>query len=140
MLKVQSLTVRSDRLVCIVCVDPPTPRTSSPDLMRALTARFPDLPRHACVNEAGPTFAHVMDRTSLPHVLEHLIIDLQLAALASRGATASADRMLTGATQWVNLKKGTARIEVSYWDDLVALKCVTRAVDELNQVCEGLAK
>lgn len=132
MLTVKSLTVRPERVVCIVSVKRACLLTT-PALAHKAAKAFPDLPRHACVNEKGPTFGHVMKRTPLPHLLEHLIIDLQLEQYARMERFACQNRPpLTGTTQWVNRSKGLARVEVSYWDDLVALRCVAQAADLLN--------
>lgn len=135
MLVVQSLAVRADRIVCMVRVDSPFPRMTSPELVRRVLERFPDLPRHACVNDQGATFAACMDATPTPHLLEHMVIDCQLEELAAQAPEEQVRAAsLKGSTHWVNWERGTARIEVSYWDDLVALRCFTRCVDLLNSL------
>ncbi|MDO4502341.1 MAG: hypothetical protein Q4D06_04080 [Coriobacteriia bacterium] len=140
MLTAQAMTVRPDRVVCVVQVKPPFPLMTSPELMARVLERFPDLPRHACVNQVGPSFAQVMDHTPTPHLLEHLVIDLQLEQYARMDLPAAIQaRPLTGVTQWVNREKGTARVEVGYWDDLVALGCFTRAIELLNQLAASPA-
>lgn len=45
---------------------------------RLLAAR-PSLAFHTCLNAEDAPFAEVLARTSLPHALEHLVIDLQAA-------------------------------------------------------------
>lgn len=135
MLSIQSLTVKADRIVCIVRVEPPFPRSTDEALMDRVLEQYPDLPRHACVNDRGVTFSACMDSTSTPHLLEHMVIDRQLEELAR-----ASDRLepsavnVTGATHWVNGEKGTARIEVGYCDDLVALRCFSECVDYLNSL------
>ena len=79
-LAIERLTVRTGRIVCDVVLSPTCPRLTTPELAARVRAQFPTLPRHACVNDRGPTFAAVMDRTPLPHLLEHLVIDLQTRA------------------------------------------------------------
>lgn len=160
-LSVEHVTVRTGRLSVLVRVAAGTPRFSSPDLAARLCEWFPTLPFHACVNEVGETFGCVMGSTSLPHVLEHLVIDLQVRASASADApngctdapSASADASALGAgaapsaqsgpanpapafvgtTEWLDQAAGTARIEVSFADDLVALRALRDAADILNR-------
>ena len=79
-LAIERLTVRTGRIVCDVVLSPACPRLTTPELAARVRAQFPTLPRHACVNDRGPTFAAVMESTPLPHLLEHLVIDLQTRA------------------------------------------------------------
>lgn len=96
-INVEKVTVFTGRLSVLVRVSPGAPRVSTPQLAARLCERFPTLPSHACVNDVGETFGCVMGETSLPHVLEHLVIDLQARAhaqggeqLAHAGGTAAA--------------------------------------------------
>jgi hypothetical protein len=125
-LTVERLTVRADRLVCEVAVAPTAPRSTSPELLARVCAARPHLPLHACVNEEGDTFAAVMDHTSLPHLLEHLVIDMQAQAVSDANA------VFVGTTEWIDEFAGRARIEVSFTDDLVALRAFRDAIAFLN--------
>ncbi len=138
-LGVERLTVRRDRVSCDVAIALGAPRYASPALADRVRAAFPDVPRHACVNDEGETFAAVMDHTSLPHVLEHLVISLQARAEAARtGARAGRPYaseggvVFVGTTEWTDESAGRARIEVSFADDLVALRAFRDAVAFLN--------
>ena len=84
-LVIERLTVRADRVVCDVVLAPGVPRRTTPELAARVRAAHPHVPRHACVNDEGDTFAAVMDHTSLPHLLEHLVIDFQTRAAVRRG-------------------------------------------------------
>ncbi|MGI6534967.1 MAG: cyanophycin synthetase family protein [Eggerthellaceae bacterium] len=128
-LAIERLEVRRDRIVATVRVDPAHPN-STPRLARALTSVLPDLPRHACVNPEGDYFAAVMDHTSLPHVLEHVVIDLQTSAFAA----ADPDRVFTGVTRWTDAARGTATVEVSYHDDVTAIRAFRDAASLLNRL------
>lgn len=156
-LSIERLTVRSDRIICDVALAPDAPRFATPRLASRIRAAFPDVARHACVNDEGDTFAAVMDHTSLPHVLEHLVISLQVRA-ADEAATmrgmdwdvgaatwssaedrssaaaprAAGEAVFVGTTEWANEASGRARIEVSFTDDLVALRAFRDAVRFLN--------
>lgn len=127
-ISVERMAVRVDRLVCDVVIDRGVSRLTTPELAACVRATFPDVPRHACVNERGDTFSCVMDSTSLPHLLEHLVIDLQ-----TRGADAG-DAVFVGTTTWTDECAGRARVEVSFTDDLVALRAFRDAVHFLNDI------
>ena len=75
--RVERMEVRRGHLVCRVAFGA-APRVTSPQLMSRVLAVVPTLAQHACVNERGTTFAAVMDCTPLPHLLEHLVVDLQV--------------------------------------------------------------
>ena len=127
MISVDAITFRPDRMVCEVHVDPGTPTHTSPTLATAICEAFPTLPHHACVNSQGTTLGDCLGRTSLPHVLEHLVIDYQVSY---------DDEMFVGTTEWLDRNAGTARIEVSYRDDVVALRALQQAVASLNDLLD----
>lgn len=83
----------------------------------------------------------MIDHTSLPHLLEHLVIDFQTRAAVRRGDGAEAgsaaayadagsalDAVFVGTTEWTDEAAGRARIEVSFLDDLVALRAFRDAI------------
>lgn len=125
-LSIDRLTVRADRLVCEVSVAPGARRFTTPELLARVCAQHPNLPRHACVNDEGDTFGAVMERTSLPHLLEHLVIDLQAQEASDE------DAVFVGTTEWLDEFAGRARVEVSFIDDLVALRAFRDATAFLN--------
>ncbi len=122
--------VGAGRIGCDVTLTAHAPRTTDPVLAARVRASFPDLPRHACVNGAGDTFGAVMEATSLPHLLEHLVIDLQTQAAPP---DASPDTAYVGITRWTDENAGRAHIEVSFTDDLVALRAFRDATRFLNE-------
>lgn len=118
---------------------------------------------HTCVhgddpaaNPDNPTFGAVIENTSLPHVLEHLIIDEQVrnaetprpnsapvtpsdpAALAPSPAPFT-DATFVGTTEWLDEAAGLARVEVNFTDDLVALRALRSALAFLNGILDGKA-
>ena len=129
-LVIERLTVRADRVVCDVVLAPGVPRRTTPELAARVRAAHPHVPRHACVNGAGDTFGAVMEATSLPHLLEHLVIDLQTQAAPP---DASPDTAYVGITRWTDENAGRAHIEVSFTDDLVALRAFRDATRFLNE-------
>ncbi len=122
--------VGAGRIGCDVALAAQAPRTTSPQIAARVCASFPNLPRHACVNGAGDTFGAVMEATSLPHLLEHLVIDLQTQAAPP---DASPDTAYVGITRWTDENAGRAHIEVSFTDDLVALRAFRDAARFLNE-------
>lgn len=129
--------MHDDRIVCEVVVSPQALRMTSPALMEDILKDFPRLARHACVNEVGNTFAAVMNHTSIPHVLEHLVIDAQVRAYDAEqpiGAKSPVpDLVFVGTTEWIDEQAGRARIEVNFADDLVALRAFRDATCFLNK-------
>lgn len=149
-IRVERMEVRRGHLVCQVAFGA-APRITSPQLMSHVLAEVPTLARHACVNERGTTFAAVMDCTPLPHLLEHLVVDLQVRAeagqwLALSGVAAEApphvagamhDHPIVGTSEWLDEAAGIARIDVSFADDLVALMAMRDSVAFLNKLLRG---
>ncbi len=198
-LVIERLTVRPDRIVCDLRVSPSAPASTSPGLVRRVLADYPTLLDHACVNDEGDTFAAVADHTSLPHLVEHLVIDAQVRQAVQAGSPAAGARsapdarsgriaagarpapsacpvaqtaavaeplppagpahganrageaaspfraavkkstMYVGTTEWVDRFAGHAVVEVSYTDDLTALRSFRDAVCAVNHlVKEGV--
>ena len=133
-IRVQRIVVRKGRIVCYVVLSPHAPRTTTPEMAKRLTKLAPTLPEHDCINDCGPTFGDVMAHTSIPHVLEHLVIDLQTKHAAQSQDSRMCSRIFRGTTEWVNVSEGRAKIELDYADDLVVLKALTDSVDILNDV------
>lgn len=146
-LVVERMTVKTGRLVCDVIVAPHAPRMTNPELAARIREAFPDIERHACVNDEGDTFGVVLDHTSLPHVLEHLVIDLQAHAQEEHHGETHASSAVTpaqhstrardvfvGTTTWTDRRTGKAHIEVSFTDDLVALRAFRDATHFLNSI------
>ena len=123
----ERLSVLPDRIEAEVRVLDPAYRTTSPELIAQVL-----IPFHTCRNEAGPTFSAVMENTSLPHLLEHLVIDIQTRAHAEREDEAT-DPVFTGTTQWSVTMRDVAIVRVSFYDDLIALGAFKQALHFINQ-------
>ncbi|WP_294415173.1 hypothetical protein [uncultured Senegalimassilia sp.] len=149
-IRVERMEVRRGHLVCRVAFGA-APRTTSPQLMSRVLDVVPTLAQHACVNERGTTFAAVMDCTPLPHLLEHLVVDLQVRAESGRWGTlpgampgappsvtgSTRERPIVGTSEWLDEAAGIARIDVSFADDLVALRAMRDSVAFLNKLLRG---
>ena len=80
------------------------------------------------MNDRGAMFRDAIARTSLPHLLEHLIIDLQ----AQRAKDPA--RVFTGLTSWTRRDAGLAQVEVSFESDLGALAVLRDALSLLERI------
>ena len=124
--RVKRRTVSAGRLSCEVEVSPPGACATS-ELMERLCFRFPRLPQHACVNDEGPVFASVMDHTPLPHVLEHLVVELQAQAAERSGGRTPETGVFVGTTEWIDEGRTKAMVRVSFADDFDALRAFKEA-------------
>jgi hypothetical protein len=129
------LTVFPDRVEAYVRIVDPCARTTSKRLIDQALLQFPTLPYHACRNEIGPTFSAVMEETSVPHLIEHLVIDIQTHAHnQKRGALPlSGQVVFTGTTQWSTHDPDVAIVRVSFLDDLIALGAFKKALHFINK-------
>ena len=125
-IQVRTMVVRTGRLVCDVVIPDARFRYTTPRLSAFANGQYPDLPHHACVNGIGDTFGYVMEKTSVPHLLEHLTISEQVRSQSSGSNT------FVGTTEWLDETAGLARIEVGFKDDLVALRAFNEATRFLN--------
>lgn len=111
----------------------------SEETARRVCGLLPNLPSHVCVNrEGGPTFGEEVVGTELPHLLEHVVIELQ--GQACRGLPGRPE--LVGHTSWAEELSATApegyalmRTTVSFADDVVALRAVKEALPVLDWAC-----
>ncbi len=125
-IRVRTVTVRTGRIIFDIELPNPAHRYSSPKLAAFVTTQYPNLLEHACVNGTDDVFGAVVESTSVPHILEHLTIDVQ-----TRDAR-EADATFVGTTEWLDEDQGLARIEMSFRDDLHALRAFAEATRFLN--------
>ena len=95
---------------------------------------LPNLPKHVCVNGKGETFGEEIVGTELPHLLEHVIIELQ------GQADPKTRRSLTGHTSWLEELSVTGpqgyalmRVTVGFTDDFEALRALKQACELIEQ-------
>ena len=125
-LELLSLTVQADRVVARLRVGQSRFRRMTPLRAKYLAEKFPTLAIHACVNGRGDTFGAVMEHTSVPHMFEHLVIELQTRA------SGGSDAVFVGTSEWEDEAAGIARVQVSFTDDLQALRAFKDATRILN--------
>ena len=112
-LRVDRVVDRGDRLEAIVRVaSPDVMRTSAfPDLARNVVAAFPGVIRHRCESDSAHGIAHELQDTEIPHLLEHVTLEL----MVQNGAP----RTLRGHTEWDFARDGAGvfRVTIAYGDD-----------------------
>ena len=101
----------------------------SPHIPRLLFKLFPHLARHHCDNENGFTFKKESRSTEIPHLFEHLIIELQ--------GQVQKTRILKGETQW-NWRidpRGRFHVYVDYENEILvfgAIRLAERIINALD--------
>jgi len=98
----------------------------APHVPRSLFRLFPHLSRHKCHNGHGFSFKREAMATEVPHLLEHLIIELQ--------SQAQHHEVLKGETQW-NWRvdpRGTFHVHVEYENELLVIAAVRLAERIVN--------
>jgi hypothetical protein len=125
------LTVLPDRVEAYVRIIDQEARDTSTSLIDQVLQQYPTVPYHACRNSEGPTFGAVMERTSVPHLLEHLVIDIQ-AHEHARSEASDIATTFTGTTQWSADDPDVAIVRVSFLDDLIALGAFKKALHFIN--------
>ena len=101
---------------------------NAPHLPRSLFRLFPHLARHKCHNGNGYSFKREAMATEVPHLLEHLIIELQ--------SQAQHHDVLKGETQW-NWRvdpRGTFHVHVEYENELLVLAAIRLAERVVNSL------
>jgi hypothetical protein len=103
---------------------------AAPHVPQGLFRLFPHLAHHKCHNGNGYSFRREAEATEVPHLLEHLIIELQ--------SQAQHHEILKGETQW-NWRvdpRGTFHVHVEYENEqlvLAAIRLAERIVNALDQ-------
>jgi len=98
----------------------------APHIPRLLFKLFPHLARHRCDNENGFTFRKESRATEIPHLFEHLIIELQ--------GQVQKTRILRGETQW-NWRidpRGRFHVYVDYENETLVLGAIRLAERIIN--------
>jgi len=140
---VEILFFNSNRVKLVVEMSDPDCYSTkhAPHIPKLLFKLFPHLAAHRCENDNGFTFRRECRSTEIPHLMEHLIIELQGQV---RGAGT-----LKGETQW-NWRvdpKGRFHVYVEYDNEALVLGAIrvaeriiqaldNRRIDHLDVVAE----
>lgn len=111
-------------------VEMPDPNRCStehaPHIPRLLFKLFPHLAKHRCENDNGYTFKKESRATEIPHLFEHLIIEIQ--------GQVQRTQILKGETQW-NWRidpRGRFHVYVDYENELLVLGAIRLAERIIN--------
>ncbi|MCE5191555.1 MAG: hypothetical protein LLG08_07340 [Actinomycetia bacterium] len=132
-MRVHSVTVCADRVDVIVDVgDAEALRTTSDSaIAERAVALLPGLDNHACRNGGDRTFSEEISDTEVPHLFEHVVMELM--------ALAGSPRSLKGETSW-DFKRdghGIFRVSFEYDDDLVCLGAIKAASRVMGYLTGG---
>ncbi|OFX13940.1 MAG: hypothetical protein A2Z18_06245 [Armatimonadetes bacterium RBG_16_58_9] len=132
-LKVVEILFCSSNRVKLV-IEMPDPNCYStkhaPHIPKLLFKLFPHLARHRCENDSGLSFRKECRSTEIPHLFEHLIIELQGQAQRSG--------VLKGETQW-NWRvdpKGRFHVYVDYQNEILVLGAI-RVAEQIIQALDN---
>lgn len=132
-MKVHAVTVCPDRVDVVIGVDGEhMMRTSStPGLTGRVLEILPTLEKHLCENPAGRSFAEELADTEIPHLFEHVVMEIM--------ALAGSPRTLRGQTRWDFRRdgRGVFRVSVEYDDDLVCLGSIKLADQVMRHLLDG---
>ncbi len=125
---VEILFYDGNRVKLVVEMPDPTRYSTehAPHIPRLLFKLFPHLAKHRCDNDNGYTFKKESRATEIPHLFEHLIIELQ--------GQAQRARILRGETQW-NWRidpRGRFHVYVDYENELLVLGAIRLAERVIN--------
>jgi len=136
---VEILFYNSNRVKLVVEMPDPNCYSTkhAPHIPKLLFKLFPHLSHHRCDNDKGFSFRQECRSTEIPHLLEHLIIELQGQVLQSG--------TLKGETQW-NWRvdpKGRFHVYVEYSNEMLVLGAIrvaeriiqalySRGIDQVN--------
>ncbi|MDR3709176.1 MAG: hypothetical protein P4L33_12815 [Capsulimonadaceae bacterium] len=104
--------------------------THAPNMPRILFRMFPYLAAQRCFNEQGHSFRREALATEIPHLFEHLLLEIQKQV--RRGIYA--DVSISGETEW-NWSidpRGRFHVTVGYDNEIVALASVRLAERIIN--------
>jgi hypothetical protein len=125
---VEILFYNSKRVKLVVEMPDPSRYSTAhaPHIPRLLFKLFPHLARHRCENDNGYSFRRECQETEIPHLFEHLIIELQ--GQAQRVSN------LKGETEW-NWRvdpRGRFHVYVDYDNEMLVLGAIRAAERIIN--------
>ncbi|MDO4851396.1 MAG: hypothetical protein Q4A93_06000 [Actinomycetota bacterium] len=111
----------------------------SPALAGRMVSVLPELPHQQCVNSGHRYFGDEIVGTELPHLLEHVAIELMVCE--ARWFSPETDRVYVGNTSWHRgADEGAVRrmrVTISFDDDLVALSALKQASELIEWGMRG---
>jgi hypothetical protein len=104
-------------------------RAVTPALAEVLLQQYPNLAKHSCKSGDTGKFGDKIVGALLPHLIEHLAIELLVRGdiLAGIGG-----RVYAGNTTWISHSEQIMRVRVSYYDANTTEDAIKVAVEQLN--------
>lgn len=133
---VKEITFDQSRKVRLVVEIPETESyltSHAPSMPRILFRMFPYLAAQRCFNDKGHSFRREALSTEIPHLFEHLLLEIQKQA---RIGGSKGEGPITGDTQW-NWSvdpRGRFHVTVSYDNEIVALAAIRLAERIINSL------
>ena len=141
-LNLEECTISGNSVSAAVCVLPPDARVTE-ELATAVLALRPTLAEHACKQQGMGYFGDRIVGATLPHLVEHLAIDLLVEEQRHRdgdnaGQTRSPRHAIAGTTTWLDREQGRMRVRISSTAQNKEGVCtaITRAVALLNSLLD----
>jgi len=128
-LAIEEFSYSGNSVSAAVCISPPNLIVND-KLASTILALRPTLREHVCKQKGFGTFGDKIVNTSLPHLVEHLAIDLLVQELEPLPAP------IAGATRWLNRAQGQAQIRISCTPQTAQAtrQALISAVAQLNQL------
>lgn len=121
------VTVGPKKLTARVLVNPGMPLMTSEDVEATARVYYlaPAIADHLCLGDAGSKFQDCMGHTELPHLLEHLTVEIM-------NETGLSDAISTGRTRNIMGDDRLFDVEVSCPDDALAIGALSSASFMMN--------
>lgn len=131
-MRIERVTVGPERVDVVVAMAEADARRRVGGAAAARVVELlPSLASHHCENRDGRAFADEMAMTEVPHLFEHVTLELM--------AQAGSPRSLRGETSWDFRRdgRGVYHVSLEYDDDLVCLGAIKAAADLIERIVLG---
>jgi len=150
-LVLEEFEISGSSVSAAVSVSPQNLRVSE-DLAVVLLAMRPTLAEHTCKQQGFGYFGDKLVGTTLPHLVEHLAIDLLVeentqkaeretepapdASRASRASRLGTPKAIAGITRWLDSDRGTMQVKISCTAQGADETCraISQAIDMVNSL------
>jgi hypothetical protein len=133
-IELQKLTVSNQRIICDLFIPNQILAFSNERFAKALLRERPKLALHKCKNSNGDVLADTINHTSLAHIFEHIVIDLQVES-APQDSTFT----FLGTTEWTSSDHTYAQVQCNFQDDIQAISACKDALSLLNKLVKECA-
>lgn len=122
-IEIRRITITDDKLTARVHLSSNAPIMTSEDVEGTARVYYmaPGICEHICLGDAGTTFQACMGHTELPHLLEHLAVEIM-------NQTGLAGRIACGRTRNVPGDERLFDVELSCPDDALTVGALSSAI------------